>query len=258
MELRTWLYRKLNPLFGTPQRVDPNNYTRPMEIFNSNTKSFLEGLESSFRGKALVIGCGSGTELQWIAERVDTLVAVDVSAEAVEQSLKKIGHMPNVTCQVVTEKLPCNDESIDIIFMHDVCEHIIDLEYWFSEYYRVLKLSGVFINQFSPLFYSPYGAHMVDALKIPWGHLIFGLQACLDVRNTYYPGHLKAESWAGVGLNKVTLPRYRKIVKKAGFKSESFNFETSMNVPLGWVPLLRNLFILKITDIMRKEPLLPS
>jgi hypothetical protein len=50
------------------------------------------------------------------------------------------------------------------------------------------------INAFAPLFYSPYGAHLQDALKMPWGHLVFGLRAVLEVRNRYYPGHLEAQT----------------------------------------------------------------
>ena len=158
----------------------------------------------------------------------------------------------NIECILLDKNLPAQDQSFDVIIMHNVCEHIIDLDFWFSEYFRVLKTDGVFLNQFSPLFYSPYGAHLVDALKLPWGHLIFGVNAVVELRNLYYPGHLVARSWADLGLNRLTKHKYLKTVEKAGFRLRSFAFETSKGVPLGWVPWLRNLFIIQVTSVLTK------
>ncbi len=254
MSFRTWVYMKLNPLFGTPVKVDSANYTRPAEIFSQGTVKYLETHEKDFQGNALIVGCGSGTEINWISKRVTTLTAVDVSEEAIEASTLKSKDLANVKCHLLKDKLPCADNSIDVIFMHNVCEHIIDLEYWFSEYFRVLKPNGIFINRFSPLFYSPFGAHMIDALKIPWGHLIFGLQTNLNVRNKYYPGELKASSWADIGLNRVTMSKYKKMIQRSEFDVKFFSYNTSMNIPLGWIPGLRNLFILEIINILTKKP----
>ncbi len=203
MRLSTKIYHRLNRLFGTPKRVEAGKYARTDEIFAAHTIPFLEDQKAHFKGRVLVVGCGDGIEAQWIAAKADQVIAVDVHDESLMRARERTKDLDNIDVLKLDNRLPCDDASIDVIFMHDVCEHIIDLDHWFAQYHRVLKPGGVFINQFSPLFYSPFGAHLVDALKMPWGHLIFGVKAVCDM-------------------------------------------------PFGHIPFLKNLFILQITDILKK------
>jgi len=94
---------------------------------------------------------------------------VDVSGVAVERSRLATASRSNVRCELTDGlRLPFADGGFDLIFMHNVCEHIIALDACFKEYRRVLRPGGVLVNDFSPLFYSPFGAHLQDALKFPW------------------------------------------------------------------------------------------
>ncbi len=251
MRLRSRLYLALNSLLGTPQKVELETYTRTEEIFAERTLPFMEGLKAYIRGRALIVGCGNGVEIEWHARRCDSVVARDVKDSEIRHAEERSKDLDNVECRLVADSLPFEEE-FDVIFMHDACEHITDLEKWFSEYYRVLKPDGVLINQFSPLFYSPYGAHLQDALKLPWGHLIFGVESVVEVRNRFYPGHSKAKSWEELGLNRLTEKGYLKIIDKTGFRHEKYSYKTSKNLPIGWIPLFRNLFIVQVTNILRK------
>ena len=258
MLLRTRIYMRLNGLFGDPRYVSPGTYTRTEEIFEASTvplaEKFLDRINR--RGSLLIVGCGSGLEIRWFAERVSRVVAVDIDPQAVEQSRQNNSALENVECVLVSsETLPFEDDEFDAIFMHDVCEHILELEACFREYHRVLNKDGVLINSFCPLFYSPFGAHFQDALKIPWGHLLFGLQPVIEVRNVYYSGIAEADSWAELGLNRLTERKYRKIVREAGFESEFYEVLISKNLPLvDKIPLLRNLFILGINEVLHVAP----
>lgn len=245
------LYLGLNYIFGKPEKVDRENYSRPLDDFRADTLPFLEGLKDHFSGRALIVGCGDGVEIEWCAQRCRSVVAVDVNEGAIRRAEKRSNELLNVQCMLVTDHLPF-DQEFDVIFMHNVCEHIIPLDKWFSEYYRVLKPNRVLINQFAPLFFSPYGAHLHDALKLPWGHLIFGVRSVVAVRNCFYPGQSTAASWEELGLNRITEKKYKKIVDKDGFRHEIYSYKTSKNIPVGWIPYIRNLFILQITDILRK------
>jgi len=196
MRLWTKVYFYLNRVFGKPQKVEPGIYDRTDDIFTHRTIPFLEQHQDIFSGKVLVVGCGNGVEIDWIAKHCEAVVAVDVSSKAVSDTKKRTSGLKQVKCFLLDDKIPALDNSFDVIFMHNVCEHIIDINFWFSEYYRVLKKDGVFLNQFSPLFYSPFGAHLIDVLKMPWGHLIFGAKAVVELRNIYYPEQINAQSWA--------------------------------------------------------------
>jgi len=249
-------YNALNRLFGTPTQVLPETYTRTDIQFQQYTMPLLDEISVYVAPDAcvLIVGCGDGVEMEWFARRCASVIAVDVARDAVERAIERSVNLDNVACRLVDGRtLPFPDDEFDLVFMHNVCEHIINIEECFAEYFRVIKPGKVLINTFAPLFYSPYGAHLQDALKMPWGHLIFGLRSVVDVRNRYYPGHCKASNWAGLGLNRITERRYRKIVRNTGFCNKFYVIQTSKSIPLvSHIPFIRNLFIFGIKSILVK------
>lgn len=249
----------MNQFFGTPRKVERATYIRTEQIFHTRTYPWLESLEKyvSSGARCLIVGCGGGIEIEWFAKRCAEVVGIDISPGVIEQAALRYASVENAKCVLVDEneaRLPFEDESFDIVFLHDVAEHLIAFEACFAEYHRVLKPNGILINSFSPLFYSPFGAHLQDALKIPWGHLIFGFETVRDVRNKFYPGISTARSWEEFGLNRLTERRYRQAVGRLGFIDEDYSAVTSKGLPVvGRIPILRNLFILEVRHIGRKS-----
>lgn len=250
------IYDALNRLFGEPSRVVNATYTRTEVQFQHETMPLLDEISTyiSPGDRVLIVGCGNGAEVEWFARQCGSVAAVDVSQDAIKKTAERSAGFQNVECIMLErDTLPFENNEFDFIFMHNVCEHLIGIEFCFSEYFRVLRPGKIMVNAFAPLFYSPYGAHLQDALKVPWGHLIFGLRAVVDVRNRYYPGRSNATDWAGLGLNRLTERRYRKIVRNAGFRSKIHTIRTSKDLPLvSQVPLLRNLFIFGVKSLLVK------
>lgn len=250
------LYDALNRIVGNPAVVDGQGYNHDEIVFEQDVVKLLQEISEYVARDAhvLIIGCGNGFEIDWFARRCSRVTAVDVNPEAVDQSRKRSHGADNVACHVVDDRtLPFANEEFDLIFMHDVCEHLLRPEEVFMEYFRVLKPGKALVNSFAPLFYSPYGAHLHRALKLPWGHLIFGLRAVVEIRNRYYPGHADARAWGGLGLNRITERRYQKIIRRAGFSRKSYELRTSKGLPLvSRIPFLRNLFIAGIKDVLVK------
>jgi len=257
-----YAYDTLNCLFGTPTHVSPETYTRTETQFKQHTIPLLNEISvyAAQDARVLIVGCGDGVEIDWFARRCASVVAVDVAHDVLERAKKRSAKHSNVACRLVDGRtLPFGDNEFDLVFMHDVCEHIIYIEECFAEYFRVLKPGKVLINTFAPLFYSPYGAHLQDALKMPWGHLIFGLRAVVDVRNRYHSDHIEASNWSGLALNRITERRYRKIVKNTGFRDQLYLIQISKNLPLvSHIPFVRNLFIMGIKNFLLKPPLTDS
>lgn len=257
------LYDALNRLFGVPAAVSSETgCERAQALFNEGGRAFMEQISTyiSADSRILVVGCGEGAgEIEWFASRCKSVVAVDVARRAVDRSANRTAALTNVRCQLVDGRtLGFRDREFDLVFMRNVCEHIINVKECFDEYYRVLKPGGILVNKFAPLFYSPYGAHFQDALKLPWGHLIFGLGPVVELRNKYYPGQLAASSWTDLGLNRITERRYRTIVTSAGFRNRIYTIQTSRNMPLvAYIPLIRNLFIFGVINILER-PAEPS
>lgn len=250
------IYDLLNHAAGKPQAVAPGAYERPREIFFAHTLPILDEVAGHLGpgSVVLVVGCGSGVEIEWFSGRCAKVFAVDVEPAAIAAAKDATRHLGNVACGLTDGRtLPFGDEHFDLIFMHNVCEHILDVERNFSEFYRCLKPRGVLFNVFAPLFYSPYGAHLQDALKLPWGHLIFGLRAVVELRNRYYPGVLSARTWADVGLNRITAGGYNRVIARTRFRRLSQEIRVSRNIPfVRHVPWLRDLFILGIKDVLTK------
>lgn len=255
-------YLRLNRLFGQPVVVERATYDRGDRIYRERTVPWLEELASELphAARCLVIGCGAGDEVAWFARRCRKVAATEIHAGAAAAAAARFAHLDHVDVRLVSpeDPLPFEDGSFDIVFLHDVAEHLVDVESALRDYHRVLAPGGSLVNWFSPLFYSPYGAHLQDALKIPWGHLLFGFRTIREVRNLYYPGVSAARDWNEFGLNRLTERRYRRIIRRLGFEDRRYEVITSRKLPLvAAVPLVRNLFILEVRHLARRAPRQP-
>ncbi len=263
MLARTRLYLLLNAMLGGPTRPDAtmvrtHHRIKHEEIYREDTVPFLGEVEKylSRESTALVVGCDdNGVEVGWIGNRCKSAIGISIDEEQIHRSEVMLRGHSRVDFVVVPEaSLPFHDESFDVIFMHNVCEHIIKLESCFQEYWRVLKKNGVLVNKFSPLFYSPFGAHLSYALRIPWGHLLFGLRTIVEVRNVFYPGTSVAHSWEDFSLNRITEGRYVRLVRRIGFRQVLHSSHTARNLPMvGKVPLVRNLFVTSVESVLAKN-----
>ena len=62
--------------------------------------------------------------------------------------------------------------SFETVIMNDAVEHLDRPEAALSECIRILKPGGRLYLNFPP-FYHPYGAHLSDAIAVPWAHVFF-------------------------------------------------------------------------------------
>lgn len=260
MMMSTRVYEFLNHVFGKPQRITHElNRVRQQEYFDNSATKTLQSYQELIQPEATVMiaGSGTGVEIPWFAERVSELIATDVSEHAAVASNKMCENYTNARFLKISDSsIMLDSESVNLVYMRNVCEHILHIEDAFAEYYRILKPGGRIINCFCPLFYSPFGAHLQDALKVPWGHLVFGVRTIWEVRNLYYPSPQNARtvhSWADLGLNRITESQYRRVVAEAGFHIERYGIATSGGIPLvDKVPLVRNLFINSVESVLLK------
>jgi len=91
------------------------------------------------RGKALDIGCGTGSGLKILARKFKT-VGIDNSTEAIAKS-KEIKGCKLILGDVCS--LPFNDCEFDLIVSNHVIEHIFDDKKFVNEVMRVLKPNGI-------------------------------------------------------------------------------------------------------------------
>lgn len=141
--------------------------------------------EQMFRDKTVLdIGCGGGGKTCYYATYgPKKMIGIDIvphyaeegNAFAKEKGLADVvSFMTGDAARMIFE-----DNTFDTIIMNDAMEHVGEPEKTLEECFRVLKPGGHLYINFPP-FYHPYGAHLSDAIGIPWVHALFSEQALID------------------------------------------------------------------------------
>lgn len=100
----------------------------------------------------LEIGCGTGKNTVFLAQRGAHVHALDFSEGMIRKAREKVKD-ENVRFSVadLTQRWPCEDQAYDLIVCNLVLEHIEDLSFIFSEAFRVLETQGKFlVNELHP------------------------------------------------------------------------------------------------------------
>ncbi|MBQ8893626.1 MAG: class I SAM-dependent methyltransferase [Clostridia bacterium] len=134
--------------------------------------------EEMFRDKVVVdIGCGAaGKSLYYASCGAKEVIGVDIlekyreEAEGLAKKLDLQDHFRFIATDAT--RLPFEESSIDTIIMNDAMEHVEEPEAILTEALRVLKPGGRLYVNFPP-YNHPFGAHLKDAIYIPWVHLFF-------------------------------------------------------------------------------------
>lgn len=180
-------------------------------------------------------------------------------------------------------KLPFPDDHFEAIVSINVFEHIARLEEAVRETYRVLKPGGLVFLHLPP-YYSPWGPHLENWIHYPWPHLLFSDQTLLrvaareDAKRGLNDQFVQAAriDWEASGgripdVNRVTLRRFRQMVRQAGFTIKQLKllpvgydaFQTSnasfrragiQLLNLGaQLPLLQEVLVTKMVYVLSKK-----
>lgn len=177
----------LDPLF--PKPVHPFNLNNAgektyaqwqFEKAEDTIRFYLERYtpEQMFAGKTVLdCGCGEGGKTTYYASLgAKHVVGIDIvpayEQRATDFALQKGYGDVFEFCLTDATKLPYPDGTFDTIIMNDFIEHVNKPEEALKEGLRVLKPGGRLYTNFPP-YYHPYGAHLSDAIGMPWVHVFF-------------------------------------------------------------------------------------
>jgi len=116
---------------GAPSRVWRAGQQRRLGML-------LEAAGERLHGRVLVDGCGVGTYLSRLSPICGQTLGLDIEFPRVQDSR---AFSPLVVCGA-GEHLPFESASIDLVFSHEVLEHVQDDQAAISEMVRVLKPGG--------------------------------------------------------------------------------------------------------------------
>ena len=273
---------KLNRLFKAP--------VHPFNLQNDGVKSYAlwqyeKGADTikfflkkytkqeMFSDKICVdIGCGAaGKSLFYAscgAKKVYGLEILDKyrsEAEALAKDLSLADKFEFVCGD--SAALPFPDEFADTIIVNDAMEHVANPEKTILEMIRILKKGGrIYIN--FPPYNHPFGAHLSDAVYIPWVHLFFSERTLIKAYENLVGGlpdgkeRIDFRISAGENgkkyfsyINKMTIKRFKRIMQKLDL-TPAYYREVPLRgflSPVAKLPLLKELFVKMVVVTFEKK-----
>ncbi len=123
--------------------------------------------------------------------------------------------------------LPFPDDTFDTVIMSDFIEHAGDIKAAVAEALRVLKPGGALLLNFTS-YRHPRGAHLSDAINIPWCQFLFSEKTLVgayrrlisDKSDREYREDLKLNGdKTKIGyINRVTVGRFERLLKEMRLK----------------------------------------
>lgn len=178
---------------------------------------FGSGIWTDIAGKVVLdFGCGAGLQSVELAQRgarhvygVDTFSPI--LAQARENAVRfGVADRCTFTSQAA--------EPADVILALDSFEHFSDPAAILRTMRRLVRPGGFVLTSFGPTWYHPLGGHVFSVF--PWAHFVFSEPAFLRwFAHFNFDGHTSFES---VGLNRMTIGRFERIVASSEWRNASF------------------------------------
>lgn len=228
--------------------------------------------DEMFKDKAVLdIGCGAGGKTVYYAslgvKRITGLEILEKYREEAE-NLAKENNLADKFAFVRGDAadMPFDDETFDTIIMNDAMEHVAEPEKVIEECYRVLKKGGRLYLNFPP-YNHPYGAHLSDAIGIPWVHVFFSektlIKAYKELVKDLPDGQERIKfriSRKEDGteyfsyINKMSIKRANKILQKSSFELEYYKEEplrSFLRYPAR-LPFLKEFLVKMVVCVLKK------
>ncbi len=218
----------------------------------------------------LDIGCGAaGKSLYYLSLGAKSVTGMDIVASyekeayALEDKLGLSG-FKFVVGDAANTKF--DDNSFDTVIMNDAMEHVSKPDKVLKEVYRILKPGGKLYVNFPP-YNHPYGAHLSDAIGIPWVHLFFSDKTLIkgykelvkdlpdgenrvNFRISKKPDGTEYFSY----INKMNIKWFNELVRNTEFKVEYYKEVPLRNFfkPLAQMPVTRDCFVKMVVGVLKK------
>jgi len=227
--------------------------------------------EKMFKGKTVLdIGCGAGGKtLYYASQGVSMIYGIDIlpkyEAEAYALAAEKGLQDKFRFLTGDAANLNFGDGFFDAIVMNDAMEHVGKPLEVLKECYRVLKPGGRLYLNFPP-YYHPFGAHLSDAIGIPWVHILFSEKTLIEVyrqlvlplpdgeeRVSFRISRNKNGEYFSY-INRMTIARFKKLLADTPFNVYYYREIPLRNIfkPIVRIPGLKEGFVKMAVCILEK------
>lgn len=248
-------------LFFLSRKLEDSDYgedqTPPNldDIFMNIGKLFPD-LAKSIRDKRVIdFGCGEGYQALALAKNgAAHVLGVDINPKTLSLALahsREYGLDRQVQFVNTTEN--ADSEPYDYIISINSMEHYTDPIGVINIMKSSIKQGGHVYISFGPPWYSPYGSHMHFFTKFPWINILFSEKTVMRVRNNFRNDGATKYEEVESGLNRMSVGKFEKTISLSGLKVIYKQYDCIKGLKfLGKIPVLRELFINRITCILEK------
>ncbi len=237
-------------------------------------KFYLEYTDENemFSNKSVLdIGCGAGGKsLYYLSKGALSVTGVDVVEkykEESEQLRDKLGLKGFEFVYADASQMPFAEASFDTVIMNDAMEHVAKPLEVLNEVNRVLKPGGKLYINFPP-YNHPFGAHLSDAIGIPWVHLLFDDNTLIKGYKELVKNLPDGDERIGFRIdtddkgkeyfsyiNKMSTKRFKKILSETKFNCEYYK-EVPLRkflLPLSKIKLFNDCFTKMVVCVLSKR-----
>lgn len=271
----------INPLF--PKQVHPFNLQLNKEMTYAEweyekgadtIKFYMDKFttDEMFKDKEVIdFGCGAGGKSMYYASLgAKHVTGVDIVEHYEKDShdfAKEKGFLDKFTFKIAdATKLPFDDNSFDTAIMNDFMEHVGNPEKALQEALRVIKPGGRIYLNFPP-YSHPFGAHLSDAINMPWCHKFFSETTCINVYKELvkdlpdgqdrikfrFSTDENGKEYISY-INKMTIKRFNKILKELDIKPYYYKETPFKNfvAPFAKIPCFKEILNKNVVCVIQK------
>lgn len=201
-------------------------------------------------GKQLLdVGCGHGSLCISAAQAgAARVVGIDIDTERIEFAQAYLAQtFPELQDRVEFRAIALEEyplEQFDYIVSKDSFEHILNLEATIAEMSQRLVPGGRIFSGFGPLYNSPYGGHARihrHIFNLPWVQVILPDLVLVKLVNRGREPDRQVNSVYELGLNKLALRDYQRIMHDSGLNVVMLTVNHSTNTVSRLFSLLRQI-----------------
>lgn len=249
------LFKKRGTSFDSHEQYSEMEFENAVHKYNFYKKYV------NFKDKRILdFGCGRGGESCFFGVKTGAkeVIGVDIDINSLIFA-NKFAKKKDVSTKVIFKKsqptvLPFDSNSFDVIVSSNTMEHVLNPFKVLKECKRVLKPNGFFCASFAPLYYSKRGAHVYNYIYFPCPQIFFSEQTIINVIKEMPPASKISSPIHAIEqfhtLNKLTVPKFKKIIEELDFKIVYFNYDIDSR--LAYIPIIGNLFITGIQCVLQK------
>ncbi len=126
--------------------------------------------EADHLNRFLDLGMWDGTSCYLLEEMGKTAVGIDIRADGLTDKARA---SRAEFLQMDVAGLAFADSRFDFLFSYNSMEHFPDPPRALAEAWRVTRPGGYIYFNFGPIYYSPRGAHLYDAISVPYCECLF-------------------------------------------------------------------------------------